>query len=677
MNLDDYREDLQQEVALEASREGAEQGLPAAFTERVLATMTEAGYIEDGTVAIFEARGMRASGFTVDSDEATLDVFITDYAPTGQLRTLGKAEVDTAFKRLSTFVSRCRDGLWAQLEESSTTWDMAHRIEDVWDTVSKVRLTLLTNARVTAAPPGEANVAGLPCSYHVWDVERLYKLETSGRLQEPITIDFLEINGATVPCLGPEGTPGDYEAFLLMLPGALLADIYDRFGSRLLELNVRSFLQARGKVNRGIQETLKNEPERFLAYNNGISMTASSVDLVHGGDGVSAIKAIHDVQIVNGGQTTASLHHAQTRSKVDLEGVFVQAKLSVVEPDHLQDLVPRISEYSNSQNKVNMADFSANDPFHVELEKLSRSIWAPGREGTQTLTRWFYERARGQYADSLSRERTPARQRQFKLVHPLNQKFTKTDVAKFENLWDQLPHVVSLGAEKNFREFMLRLKDRSAFKPDQDYFQRLAAKGLLFRTAESLVGQLGLGGYRAQTVAYTLALIGNRTAQRVNLDSIWASQKISAPLSDAIKELAPLVHDALLESAGTANISEWAKKPACWERVLKIDWRASQQLEAELLSTRVQKRAAGGSVTEVLTPEEAEALALVTQVGDATWFALASWAKETNNLAPWQRSLAVSLGRLRANERTPSRKQAVQGAKLVIEAARLGFSSGS
>lgn len=674
MEILEYHENLQQEIALDAAREGMERGLPEAFTERLIGTMADAGFIDDGSVALYEVRGMRVSGFSVDDDEAKLHVFVTDYVSSLEIRALGKADVDVAFRRLSTFVNRARAGLWRDLEESSPVWDMAQRIQDIWGSLQKVHLVLLTNGQVRSVVPPDSVIDGVACSYHVWDIERLYRLDTSGRQQEPISVDFVAIGGTPVPCLGPQGVESDYSAFLLMLPGELLADIYERYGARLLELNVRSFLQARGKINKGIQDTLKNEPGRFLAYNNGISLTASSVEIAEEGGGY-AIAAAHDLQIVNGGQTTASLHHARTKNKTDLSKVFVQAKLSVVGHGQLESLVPRISQFSNSQNPVNMADFSANDPFHVELEKVSRTVWAPGRDGSHVLTRWFYERARGQYADALAMQRTPARRKQFQTLHPVGQKFTKVDVAKYENTWDQLPHIVATGNQKNFREFTIRLKQRGSFTPDVSYFQRLVAKALIFRTTESLVKKLDLGGYRSQTVTYTLSLISNRTAQRINLDQVWADQSISTALADEIAGLAAKVHAAIVQSAGRANVGEWAKKSACWTEVQKIAWEPSAPLSRELLDTKGRGRSETASVAEVLTPEEQRSMDLVTQVAAETWFALASWAKQTDNLTPWQRGIAFSLGRLRAGGRAPSRKQVVQGAKILLEADRLGFSA--
>lgn len=674
-DLSTFIVDLHQALTLTASQEGAERSIPEVFTEYMFDILTEAGEIDGADVAMYEARAARASGFALSEDESTLWLFLTDYRGGLDLESYTKVALDAAVRRMTGFLEQAVGGLWRHLEETSPAWDMAQRLEDTWPRVGEVRLVILTNTdlRTKISAPGPIDTRQVHLS--VWDATRLHQLVTSGRTQEPIHIDVIAMWGEALPCLGPQGDPGRYEAYLTMLPGEFISRIYEEHGPRLLELNVRSFLQSRGKVNRGIQETIRDEPRSFLAYNNGVSMTAAEVGVVALPGGGVGISEIHDLQIVNGGQTSASLHYAKVKGKQDLSDVYVQAKLSVVEPTHLMNLVPRISQFANSQNKVNMADFSANDPFHVEIEKLSRSVWAPGKGGTARMTRWFYERARGQYADAHARERTPAKQREFKAVHPLNQKFTKTDLAKFENTWDQLPWIVSYGAEKNFREFMIRIERRGAsFKPDQGYFELLIARALLFRSAEKLVGSLNLGGYRAQTVTYTLAKLAHTTEQRLDLRSLWRSQELPAPLAQAIVDLAPRIHDALFESAGTRNISEWAKKEDCWKAILTMPWAVPDDLAKSLTTGgRRTKTTTDTSIGELLTDDERTALQAVTSITGDDWFGLSQWAKQTGNLQSWQRSLAFSLGRIVQAGSTPSRKQANQGALILDEAKRLGF----
>ena len=277
------------------------------------------------------------------------------------------------------------------------------------------------------------------------------------------------------------------------------------------------------------------------------------------------------------------------RDKADISDVFVQMKLTVVAPERLQEIVPEISRYSNTQNKVTLVDFSSNHPFHVEVEKVTRSLWAPAAGGSGQETRWFYERARGQYADALARETTPARQRAFRTLHPLRQKFTKADAAKFEHSWTQLPHIVSRGAEKNFREFMIRLGEKTPVV-DTAFCQRLIAKGILFRATEKIVSAHQFGGYRANIVTYTIAKLSHETAQRIDLDRIWREQRLTTALAAAIDDLCVLAHEVITRPVRVANVTEWAKRPECWARVLDIQWRMPDQLRDELIDPTAAAR---------------------------------------------------------------------------------------
>lgn len=675
LKIDSFYADLQREITLVASEEGNERSVPEVFTEYMVEVLSEAGEIDGAEIATYQAVGARASGFALSEDETTLWLFLTDHRGSLEIENLGKVALESHFKRMLGFVEKASAGLWKSLEESSSAWDMAQRINFVWQHVSEVRLVVLTNTILKTQVPSLKKHDGRSVHPVVWDLTRLHNLSTSGRSQEPISVDVLELWGRPIPCIGPEGESGSYDAYLLMLPGEFIATIYEEHGPRLLELNVRSFLQARGKVNQGIQETIKNSPRRFLAYNNGLSMTASSVtitDLERGGTGLTRID---DLQIVNGGQTSASLHYAKSKNKTDLSEIFVQAKLSVVEPAQLADLVPQISKSANTQNKVNMADFSANDPFHVEVEKFSRTVWAPASSGTVEMTRWFYERARGQYADAHARERTPARQRQFKAVHPTSQKFTKTDLAKYENTWDQRPWVVSLGAEKNFRDFMIRLEERGrSFKPDQQYFENLISKAILFRKSERLIGSLNLGGYRAQTVTYTLARLLHDAGQRLDLKRIWRIQGLTEAMTEAIDDLAPRVHAELVSSAGNRNVSEWAKREDAWKSTLGVPWELPPALLPELDATSGRtKRTSTASIGESLGDDEAADLLKVMNVSGATWFEVSKWSKDVGVLQGWQRSIAFSVGKLLTAGKEPSRKQLAQAAKIIDEARRRGF----
>jgi hypothetical protein len=663
LNLESYTQELVADVLATAEAENATA--PDTFTRRVLDELEQAGEVENTFAAYHRAHGLEVNGYGANESLDTLDLFITYFSLRPRDERLTRAQAETLFKRLTTFVRRCREGLARDIDDSNDVRDMCLAVQKALSDAPRIRLFLLTDtvSAISTLPP--IDLDGLTVTHQIWDVTRLHRLSSSGTLSEPIAVDF----NPPLPCLATSrDADQDYAVFLAIIPGGDLADLYARHGTRLLELNVRSFLQTKGGVNRGIRDTLLHNPDRFLAYNNGITATASRVEFTRLPDGGQAVGRIHDLQIVNGGQTTASIHYAHTRDKVDLSRVHVQMKLTVVSPDRLQEIVPEISKYSNTQNKVTVVDFSSNHPWHVGIEKITRSLWAPASDGSGQETRWFYERARGQYTDAIARERTPANQRKFRALHPVSQKFTKADAAKYAHCWAGLAHLVSRGAEKNFREFMMRMGEDVPIV-DVSYCQRLIAKAILFKATDKIVASRDFGGYKINTTAYTVARLVEATTRRIDLDLIWREQRLTLALNAAIDSLCTPVREAIVNPLrGGTNIGEWAKRPDCWETVLGIAWTIPDDLAAELTDQPVEDSA--GPTAEDAAKGD---VATVMSMPAPDWFAVARWAKETQNLQPWQRQLADTVGRYVNNGWTVTDKQAAQALRLMTEAQRLGF----
>jgi hypothetical protein len=670
-DLDAYAEDLRQEVLSGAHVEGSEQMRDDVFAEMMIDVLIEAGEVENANVAHFGRRGaggragVEIRGYGID-DADTLNLFVTRYSASVPPDSLTRTDAATAFRRLRAFWELCRDEpLHEQLDPSSPAYDMAEAVHRVAPEIRRVRMFLITDARSAADQLDVSESDGVEYRASVWDIVRLHRLESAGRDREPIEIDFVKRFGRPLPCLGADDDQGDYRAMLAIVPAPWLADIYEEHGARLLELNVRSFLQASGKVNRGIRDTLRDEPERFLAYNNGISATAGDVSLVTLPGGAKAIASIRDLQIVNGGQTTASVHRAML-NKIDLADAAVQAKITVAAPGQLTEIVPLISRYANSQNKVSEADLSANEPYHVEIEQLSRSVWTPVVDGSTRQTHWFYERARGQYRDAVFRAGTPPRQREFRLQNPPDRRFSKTDLAKFEQTWDQCPHEVSRGAQKNFTLFMGNLARRN-LTPDRDYFQALVAKAILWKVTERLATAQKLGGYRANLVAYAIAKLSHATSQRLDLTAIWERQSLSPATEEALVELIHGAWDVIVGEAPTGtNITEWAKREDCWRLMRSRAWTPPSALDADL------RRA--GAPSEAADPAGGDAAtAAVVGVGADGWYALEKWAKQTASLPAWQRTVAHDIGTRLAGGRATTPRQTQMAQQILLEASRLGY----
>jgi hypothetical protein len=436
-----------------------------------------------------------------------------------------------------------------------------------------VRLFFLTDGVVRSLDLEEESFPGIEVRYVVWDLDKLSRLRVGHR--EVIELDFVNDYEGALPCLKTADPTGEYQTFLAFLSAPVLARIYGEHGQRLLERNVRAFLQSKGKINRGLQKTLKEEPHRFLAYNNGLCCTAAEVRLSGG-----SLEWVKDFQIVNGGQTTASIYHALKKEKVDVSQVVVQIKLTVLkDPAKISEIVPLISRYANSQNKVNGADFAANGAYHQVLEQLSRSVWAPAASGLQRGTHWYYERARGSYADDKASQSSPAQRRKWEQENPTLQKFTKTDLAKYEHAWLGLPHYVCLGAEKNFNKLADRMEEDGEPLVDVNYFQQLVAKTILFRTAEKVFTAQDLVQWRAQSVAYAVAWLTEKSNRRINLSRIWSEQRLPPGLVEVLAKACCAAHKHL--SATEGNAGERSKKPDCWQEFQEQKIDLPSEWEAE------------------------------------------------------------------------------------------------
>jgi hypothetical protein len=205
-----------------------------------------------------------------------------------------------------------------------------------------------------------------------------------------------------------------YDCYLAIVPGKILAKLYKEYSNELLESNVRAFLGQAGKFNNGIKDTIRTKPQMFLPYNNGITATAESVETKIMDNQLVIIK-LNDFQIVNGGQTTASLYHTQKKFKdADLSKIFVQMKLTVIKDKEKKNIeIPNISRFANSQNKVSELDLSSNNPYFIQIENLSRKKYVVNPENKNQSLLWYFERANSQYRETLNKQ-TPAQQKKFK-----------------------------------------------------------------------------------------------------------------------------------------------------------------------------------------------------------------------------------------------------------------------
>lgn len=641
------------------------------FTESVLETLDAHNEVDGWELCTYQGESVgsqpaaKLSAWALSGDGATLDLFVSLYYGTGAVTVVGKPEVRRQFGLAVGFLKRALSGFHNRMEEASDAFAAAQKIHAARDSIATVRLFMISDGVARSLDIEPETMPGIDIRYVAWDIEKLSRLETGSR--EVIEIDLERDYGGAISCLEASDGTGEYRTFLAFFPAPLLSRIYGEHGQRLLERNVRAFLQTKGKVNRGLQSTLRDRPNRFLAYNNGLCCTAAEVRLLESRKGAPQLAWLKDFQIVNGGQTTASIFHAIKKEKMQLDSVIVQVKLTVLsDPTQVGEIVPEISRCANSQNKVNGADFAANGKFHRSLEELSRTTWAPASSGMERGTRWYYERARGSYLDDKARQGTTARQKDWARQNPPSQKFTKTDLAKYEHAWLGLPHLVCKGAEKNFEAFASRLEDDSEPEVDRQFLEDVVARAIIWRSAERAFDSLDLTGYRANSVAYAVAWLAERTERRLDLKRIWREQAVPTVVFDTLAIICGEAHKFLTGQAG--NPGETSKRPEAWSEFRGQDFDVDKDLLDLLNAGSVQP------YPEKKPSAAAEAArSTLGTISASNWFALAKWSKDRGFLEPWERSLSFSLGKLAARGAKPSDKQAVQGARIAERARELGF----
>lgn len=586
ITVDDFYDDLIQGVISSADSRGILK--PEAFLEEISTyLMDDAELSENFEIADYKKTGLEVHGYDIDLERGVLTLVVDEFFQTG-IQTLTRDMINTKFKRVKTFFQKALQGLYREMEESSPAYSMAYEIFNNKDRISKVRFFIISDGKITSRSEMDFPldcVDSYEAEYRIFDIERIYKIYLA-KSEQSFSIDIQKLNnGASLPCLIAPTQSSDYDAYLLVVPGLLLYEIYDLYGQKLLEENVRTFLQFKGKVNQGLAITIGESPDKFFAYNNGLTATAKSVELDTSGD-IPKLLTIDGLQIVNGGQTTSAIYAAKKNKKLDISKIFVQMKLSIVrDQEQHHDFVSKVSEYANTQNKVNASDFFANSPFHQDFKGHSERIYAPSLNGLQRKTKWFYERARGQYLNEQA-YLTKATKASFLKDYPKEQLVEKTLLAKSENSWRMVPFIVSKGAQSNFIKFaedVTKQLDANKQAITEKYFRDAISKIIIFKATEKIVSNASWydGGYRAQTVTYTIALLSyifHKNNKTFNFSKIWKIQCVPNDLTQAILDLAGVVYSSLINPAeGIANVTQWAKQPRCWERIKAVDVSSIEQ----------------------------------------------------------------------------------------------------
>ncbi len=608
----------------------------------------------------------RINAFSFSDDYSSVSLFVTIYKAQKTVPNVSEREIREAVKLVSNFyIKATQEDYVNRLTDSAEIVGCAHVLgmdDDFRDNVQQLKIYVLTNAICPENIRNEKELEGLPLECKVFDLARLK--EISEEQKQPIFVDF-ESLGYKIPCITGAEDNDLYQAYIAIIPGSCLADLYGTYKVRLMENNVRQFLQFTGKINRGIKETIEDRPEMFLAYNNGIAATASSIVLDKTG---RYIKSIKGLQIVNGGQTTASLFHVRESNKsVDLSRVLVQVKFSIIKNNSRYDeIVSKISRCANTQNKVNEADFSANTEELIRLETISRCTMTEPTRTRPTSSFWFFERARGQYKNFRLKEGfTKQAESQFDMKYPKEQVFTKYDLAKYENCYGEKhftvkvsgvdcddyigPHSVCLGNEKNY-DLFLKHNMPNLSDIDNIYFEDLIAKAILFKEADKRYGTKKhgepIGEIKKSVVPYAIALIHHITDGKIDLYKIWLRQEVSTELSDFLYDLMKQINKFITSYEGVSRYEELAKKKSFWEEIKKHRWSYNiKDIKRDLIDPNNPPKRLSKTKEEQERILAEESKIMITNIPVEIWERVALWGKESGCLNIMQQNLCLEIAR--------------------------------
>lgn len=565
------------------------------FAEKVMEHLSDANLCEAATVCHWSGKignaRLRITGFALSSDETALDLFVTHYFGTDELQELRDADAAATAAEGARFLFRAAGGsLESRVDPTHPIRDLVATIRSRWSSLDRLRVFVLTDGRTKTKRFSNKEHEGKIVSIEAVDIERLFR-HVEGKPRDELSLNLLQALGRPLPCVHVPNPDADYDYALTAIPGQVLRELYLRFGSSLLEANVRTFLGAKRPVNRGIVETLRTEPEHFLAFNNGLVLVCDEAAFEKAQDGSMGLAMLKGLQIVNGGQTTSTIYFASRDDRaIDLSHVMVPAKIIILKS--LQDearekLISNVSRYANSQNAVKLSDLSANRAFHVQLEKLANDTWCP-----DGATKWFYERAAGAYNVMLLKgATTSAQQRKLKETVSPKRKLTKNDVAKFHEAWRGKPNQVAMAGEKNFAAFMSALDDDPSIVPnplDARWYRAMIAKIILFKAVESLIKTKEAKETFKQgwvnIATYVVSVVADRLGDRVDLEQIWLRQGISDGFRILLLEWATVVNSEFNRIAPGQQFSEVAKRADTWNRVRGAQFPAPAHNVAELRS---------------------------------------------------------------------------------------------
>ncbi len=591
------------------------------------------GLIVDYELCYFEkeinGKKLKLNGFSLDENTSKLDIFVTHVNQENEVKNIGASQLSKLAEQSINFFTSSLKDLNTKINKMEEIYDLTKQISKLKNPIQNLRIFILTDYICEK----KISLSDLPkkveCEFHLYDLNKIYEMSIGGADLSNILINFEDFTDKT-RCMLAHKTR-EITSYMAFIPGETLANIYNSWGQRILNLNVRSFLQLSGKINKGLRETLIQNPDRFFSYNNGISAVVEDLEIGSDSEGLF-IKEAKGFQIVNGGQTTATISRTHKVDGIDLKKVIVPAKITIVNKEQFSEVVPNISVYANTQNSVKTADFSSNHEFHKKFKKLSETVTTPNGK------KWFYERMRGEYQLQKMKQKDLGKDKKssFNELSPPHMKFTKEELAKYLMCWDfREPYISNRGAQKNFVQFMRYVNGRK-FKPvyDPDFFKSCVSKAMIFdKTYKIIKSNKAINGYRSPVLNFTIALMSEYSKGNLHHNLIWQDNSLSDNLLDLIEEWSLKVFKSILKGS-SGDVKEWCKSEESFNYLINTKFQFNKKIiEFEKTKSNIKK---------YYSKKDSENIKICKELTIEEWNELWAWCRETNKVDTELSNLCLS-----------------------------------
>ena len=701
MEIEKFREQFIDQLRFDADHNGTEPEVQ--FLNKMLEDLESIGELNDPVPMSVEMNGRRNrkmafDAYAYDEADSALILIACDFNnERDTVKTLTNGRINELYSHMLYFLDEALNGKISDYCDDSNpaiivAKEFRKRVgKSMLDTeILRFKFYILSDSVLSKQVKSIAqeDFEGRPVELNIWTLERIFQTFQSDA-SEIVEFDTAEFGCDGIQYLKADlGDESEYDAYMGIVPGKFLADIYLKYGSKLLQGNVRAFLSVRGKVNKGIRKTIIESPQNFFTYNNGIAIVARSVGFSEDGSRITHFK---DLQIINGGQTTASLANAIIRKedKKGMGNLFVPMKLTVlnVENDMSEEEVERyneitktISRCANCQNPVSDADFFSNHPFHVMMENLSRKVMAPPAAGKPYQTIWFYERSRGKWEQE-QMKLTDAKRKTFCEQHPKNQVIKKEKLAKCWNTILMNPHQVCQSSAINFSRFADYVEDiyeKSKESINEEFFKKGVCSVIIFDELDTLVNKSDWypkGGNKAQIVPYAIAKLISLIPSDADLDwrTIWNKQTMYPALANELLKLAYEAHNFLLDEAKGGIVRTISRTQAVWGNFKKYKYTLSDTFIKSLISKEETRAVEAAAKREHKFNAKLEAGVEIVKLGAAYWMKFYNDMTKANILSYGDLDFIKSIASVVAKYNIPTPRQCDRLVKIVNLAEDKGY----